>query len=129
MHENANTTRRRLHLYRIIVIVLLIILFLLTIGFGINGPSMNDTVLSIMFSHDTIYTNGYTERAWLNIRSGMQGSEVRALLGPPFKTLDYPGGLEAWLYTKSPSGSDYWKRVVLLRDGIVMGLDGGFYDD
>jgi hypothetical protein len=129
MYKATNIKRRRLHVYRIMTLTLFSCLFLLTINFGINGPSVNDTVLSLIFRHDTIYTQEYTERAWLNIRRGMRGSEVKALIGPPFNTLDYNGGLEAWHYSRSPSGSDYWKRVVLLRSGIVVGLDAGFYDD
>jgi hypothetical protein len=129
MYKATNTKRHQLYLYRIMAIMLFRCLFLATIIFGIYGPSVNDTVLSILFSHDTIYTQGYTERAWLSIRRGMRGSEVKALIGPPLKTLDYAGGLEAWLYSMSPSGSDYWMRAVLLQGGTVVGLDAGFYTD
>jgi hypothetical protein len=93
MYKTTNIKRRRLHLYRIMAIILFSYLFLSTIGFGINGNSVNVTVLSIVFGHDTIYTQGYTESAWLNIRRGMRGPEVKALIGPPLNTLDYAGGL------------------------------------
>jgi hypothetical protein len=129
MYSVTRVKRRRLYLYHIMAIVLVSCLILSAIRFAINGPSVNDLVRSIMFGHDTMYERWCSEHAWLNVRRGMRGSEVEALLGPSFKTLEYSGGLEAWLYSMSPRGSDYWKRAVLLRGGIVVDLDGGFYDD
>jgi hypothetical protein len=74
-----------------------------------------------MFFANTVYSAGYDERCFRQVRVGMTSAEVEALLGPPLKKVPWPqAGVVIWLYTdKRFKRGDYWRRdVFMTNDGV-----------
>jgi hypothetical protein len=71
-----------------------------------------------MFLDNTIYSAGYDESRFRQVRMGMTSEEVEALMGPPLEKVPWPeAGVVIWLYTDrlhNRSG-DYWKRDVWMK--------------
>jgi hypothetical protein len=93
-----------------------------------------------MFFASTVYSAGYDEGRFRQVRVGMTSEEVEELLGPPLKKVPWwqpgvsgqpvwgqPGDVN-WLYTESrPGYSDYWMRNVLMRDGKVIQVQSAYW--
>ena len=94
-----------------------------------TGLALVDHAYALIFEHDTVYADGYTEAGWDRLSRGMSGGQVERELGPPLKILPYSRGLEVWWYSESPGDTNYWRRSVHLRDGAVEGLDDRFHVD
>jgi hypothetical protein len=50
-------------------------------------------------------------------------------MGPPLRKMQYDRGQEVWWYSESAHSSDYWKRAVSFRAGVVGKFFSGFYID
>jgi len=78
--------------------------------------------LSLIFKEHTIYTDGYSNRGYRNIRNGMTKNDVLAIIGEPFYTNeDWKrwGPEERWWYTKSPDSTHYRMREVRFIEDAV----------
>jgi hypothetical protein len=77
-----------------------------------------------MFFANTIYSAGYDESRFQQVRVGMTSSEVEALIGPPLRRVPWwPNqGLVCWEYSNSRPGSSkhYWRRDVFVEDDTVI---------
>jgi hypothetical protein len=84
---------------------------------------------ALVFGDTTKYADGYSERAFRNVRAGMSESEVRSAIGEPlsvFKTAD--GGI-GWRYSGSKNDGSYRQRLVYFRGDKVVSAIHEFYVD
>jgi hypothetical protein len=85
-----------------------------------------------MFFASTVYSAGYDESRFRQVRVGMTSAEVEALLGPPLRTLPWwpDQDLMNWKYTDSrPRTSNYWMRDVFVKDGKVVKVVSMYWID
>jgi hypothetical protein len=77
--------------------------------------------------NDTVYSQGYRESAFKELRVGMTTEEVESRMGPPLAK--YPGSdLEVWHFSKSRSGDGtYYVRVVWFRKNRAVSIDMDFF--
>jgi hypothetical protein len=89
---------------------------------------------------DTVFASGFSDIAFLRVETGMPIDEVIRLLGEPLDTYasqNAPMGHAAdgvgWdtglRWSRSPGDSSYSVRVVLFRNGRVVGRVSEFYVD
>ena len=96
---------------------------LLTIVIAVIGVAM--FAARETFFANTVYSTGYDESRFRQVRVGMTSEDVEALMGPPLrKTRWWPDrDLVCWEYTaKRKGGGDYWRRDVFMKDGKVVEL-------
>lgn len=85
-----------------------------------------------MFFANTIYSVGYDESRFRQVRVGMTSSEVEALIGPPLEEVPWPEtGIMIWLYTdrRYNRSGDYWKRDVWMEDDKVVNVMTMYWHD
>jgi hypothetical protein len=72
---------------------------------------------------NTVYSAGYDEIRFRQVRVGMTSSEVEALLGPPLRKVPWwpDQALVCWKYTNSRpwTSKHYWRRDVFVKDEKV----------
>ena len=99
---------------------------------GLSGEIWN-----LIFTTDTKYANGYTDKGFYSIEVGMTEKGVLEILGEPltrwspyqhtkFQDKAHYLGLQ---YSESPSSTHYRLRQVYLDVGIVAEVIGYFYVD
>jgi outer membrane protein assembly factor BamE (lipoprotein component of BamABCDE complex) len=86
-----------------------------------------------MFFANTIYSVGYDELRFRQVRVGMTSSQVEALMGPPLEKVPWPeesGGV-IWFYTdrRHNRSGDYWKRDVWMKDDKVSNVINMYWQD
>ena len=88
-------------------------------------------VVRQMFFASTVYSVGYDENRFQQVRVGMTSGEVEALMGPPLKKVPWPmPGIVNWSYTDSrPGSSDYWMRDVFMGDDKVVRVVSTYWID
>jgi hypothetical protein len=104
-------------------------------GIAVIGSAM--FAVRWMFFVSTVYSTGYDESRFRQVRVGMTSEEVEQLLGPPLKKVPWwqPGvwGQPSdvnWLYTDCrPGFSNYWMRNVLMGDGKVIQVQSTYWVD
>lgn len=74
-----------------------------------------------VFFANTVYSPGYSDSRFRQIRVGMTTAQVEGLMGPPLEMIPWSEqGLEIWCYSKKPSGrGDYWRRDLFVKGGRV----------
>lgn len=74
-----------------------------------------------MLFANTVYSTGFDEIRFQQVRDGMTSAEVEALVGPPLEKVPWPEeGVVIWLYTdKRYNRGNYWKRDVFMNNGKV----------
>ncbi len=84
-----------------------------------------------MFFASTVYSVGYDESRFRQIRVGLTSEEVEALMGPPLKKVPWPRqGFVNWSYTDCrPGPSNYWMRDVFMKDDKVVNVVGIYWVD
>ncbi|HSS49006.1 MAG TPA: hypothetical protein VLX28_08665 [Thermoanaerobaculia bacterium] len=117
---------------RVLGIVLCLALGLAGLHFWlIDG--LDGWLWSLTLKEDTVYTAGYTDSGFRQVRGGMSEEEVHRLLGPPQARWSIPvdrSGIDAgerWSF--SPGDTNYRCRVVLFRKGHVAEKHAEFYVD
>jgi len=81
-----------------------------------------------IFTFDTEYAPGYSEEAFRAVEIGDSREEVMCLLGQPLRV--YGLGGEVLSYSRSPSGSNYLMRdIVLDSEGRVVEIWSQLYWD
>lgn len=107
-----------------------------------------DLLRASLLGHDTVFSQGYSEREFKDIKAGMTHEEVSAVLGQPLDRRDVPpkhaGFLvrgvpqnrvdEIWWYSRSRAGdnrtragNNFWRRAVFFDQGRVCGKYDDFY--
>jgi hypothetical protein len=97
-----------------------------------------------LVSASTVYSAGFDESRFRQVRVGMTSEQVELLLGPPLKKVPWwqpgvggqpvwgqPGDVN-WLYTECGHVIGYkwyWMRNVLMRDGKVIEVQSAYLDD
>lgn len=102
---------------------------LLMIVIAVIGLAM--FVVRAILSWNTVYSAGYDEGRFRQVRVGMTSEEVEGLMGPPLRKLPWPDqNLMIWMYTaKRSGGGDYWRRHVFMKDGKVVQVISMYTDD
>ena len=78
-------------------------------------------VFIFVFTFDTEYAPGYSETAFRSVRIGDSREEVLQVLGQPLRVYGSEGEVEVLSYSRSPSGSNYLMRdIVLDSEGRVV---------
>jgi outer membrane protein assembly factor BamE (lipoprotein component of BamABCDE complex) len=85
----------------------------------------------ILHFDGTVYSKGYSERLFRQIRVGMTRSEVEKLMGPPLEKNRWGDGKsETWMYTyHDPVTSNYWRRWVQIENGSVVQVLNDYWED
>ena len=88
--------------------------------FGARTSDPLGGMLAAVLSHDTVYSEGYSDACWNRVRVGMSKAEVRKLIGPPLLTYTTDAGEEAWQYTKQNDTTANWHmRILTWQRGLV----------
>lgn len=96
----------------------------------------------IVGSEDTLYAEGYTDKGFRSVRQGYRREQVERALGKPMEIVPAgrtapknwvfrlsDGGYEGWIYSVSRNDSHYRIRVILFKQGVVIGKVAEFYVD
>ena len=85
----------------------------------------------IAFDSCTIYSAGYHEGRFHQIRAGMTSEQVESMMGRPIQVFDWPGdGMRNWVYTRGAADtSNYWRRWVMMKGGKVAFVVSDFWWD
>lgn len=78
---------------------------------------------------DTEYARAYSEQKFIALEVGATEAEVLRELGEPLWRTDYPPAPRTWVYSQSPSRSNYRVRAVHFIDGKVSEKAAYFYGD
>jgi hypothetical protein len=84
---------------------------------------------SLTMDEDTVYTPGYTDSGFRQVRVGMSEEQVHRLLGPPQKRWPLEAGRAGERWSFSPGDTNFRCRVVLYRGGRVEEKHAEFYVD
>jgi hypothetical protein len=80
------------------------------------------------FTFDTEYASGYSEEAFRAVEIGDSKEEILSLLGQPLRVYGIDGEVQS--YSRSPSGSNYLMRdIVLDSEGRVVEIRSQVYWD
>jgi hypothetical protein len=120
-----NTARRRKVTASLAAVGLMFVLIHVMHPDGLDGMAW-----SVFLGEDTRFASDYSALGFARIRQGMDHTAVRRLVGNPLQVrIDELGG-ESWLYTDSPSGSNFRVRTVTFdANGIVASRYAEFYVD
>lgn len=98
-----------------------------------RAGGVQDLVLDLLLTDDTLYAPGYTDEQFNAIEVGMTEAEVLRRLGPPLDEPYHPQAAEdrdtGMRWTRSAHDSNYKCRVVIFRDGRVSEKHAEFYID
>ncbi len=89
-------------------------------------------VVFILASSDTVYSPGYSERAFKGLRIGTPVGEVEAAMGPPLSKglwyYDVRPDREMWIYSKEGHvGAIFFRRVLFFKDGRLDHVDSELF--
>jgi outer membrane protein assembly factor BamE (lipoprotein component of BamABCDE complex) len=104
---------------------------------GIYCKDFGDRLYYAAFGGEdtSMFARQYDETKLSSVRFGMSEKEVRDILGQPLRIDAYKGYLgnvtfdTIWWYSKGRTGSNYWRRQVLLRSGRVVAIDAKYFVD
>jgi outer membrane protein assembly factor BamE (lipoprotein component of BamABCDE complex) len=128
------STRTRLLLLSLVLIVAVTI-----VGFGFlllrcpHCHGAEDRFLFALFLRDdaTQYAPGFSDSGFDQVTKGMSEKDVILLVGDPIKKEIYQGQSfdQLWRYTKAPPGRNFWFRIVLFKEGKVLGTEAKYFAD
>lgn len=112
-------------LFPLIPFAFLLIIHLWSLD-GLNG-----WLWSLGFKEDTEFAQKYTASAFRNIKIGMKINDVKNILGEPIETFVPTSEPEVTVlcYSKSPEGTHYRIRQIIISNNFVVGKNAEFYVD
>ena len=84
---------------------------------------------AILLTDDTVYSENYTGRKFLEIKTGMTKEEVYKILGKPISIFSPKENIISLQYSTSPKDTHYRIRQVHTRKNKVVDIVSYFYVD
>ncbi len=126
---HMTSRRHRIRILLVIISVTFVVVYAILSWWPLDGIS---GVFASMFSREdtTVYAPGYTDQSFRKIEIGMDRREVYDLLGNPIRKTELETQnkqLEEWSY--SPNDSDFRRREIIFRDGVVVDKNAEYWLD
>jgi hypothetical protein len=79
----------------------------------------------------TVYSPGYSERAYIDIEPGHTLAEIEQVLGKPLKIITLKGleyhNYSTWAKGNTGADWDYSYRILIFSNNVLVGKEHGYY--
>ena len=102
------------------------------VGFGLNLlliDGIQGALWGSMFREDTEYADGYTDKGWRTVATGMTVKQVHDAIGEPWDSWSNRDESVVMRWSRSPGDTHYRCRVLTFTNGTVSNKNEEFWVD